>query len=105
MSKLNWSGSKSKWTVLAIVTIVLAVILSPFASPHPDGLERVAENQGFIEKAEGGFAWSPFPDYVVALPFSEVWQVAVAGAIGLIVMAVVLGVLGKYLANKRDTRV
>ena len=30
------------------LSLALAIFLSPFASPHPDGLERVAEDKGFI---------------------------------------------------------
>lgn len=46
----------------------LALIVSPFASSHPDGLERVAEDKGFIEKAEETEpVWksAPLPDYSV----------------------------------------
>ena len=31
--------------------LLIAVFLSPFASPHPDGLNRVAEDLGFADKA------------------------------------------------------
>jgi len=31
-----------------IVAVLIAAILSPFASSYPDGLERVAEDKGFI---------------------------------------------------------
>jgi len=33
-----------------IVALFLAVVLSPFASPWPDGLEKVAKDKGFLEK-------------------------------------------------------
>ena len=37
---------------MAGLLLALAVaVLSPLASPHPDGLERVAEDQGFMERA------------------------------------------------------
>ncbi|MEJ5186357.1 MAG: PDGLE domain-containing protein [Candidatus Geothermincolales bacterium] len=50
------------------ISAALALILSPWASPEPDGLERVAEDKGFLEKAEETEpAWksAPLPDYSV----------------------------------------
>jgi len=42
----------------------LALVISPFASPWPDGLERVAEDKGFLEKGESApLLTSPIPDY------------------------------------------
>jgi len=47
-----------------IVAIFLAGIISIFASSYPDGLEKVAENLGFLEKGEGQpSVKSPVPDY------------------------------------------
>lgn len=34
------------------VAVGLGTAVSPFASPDPDGLERVAGEQGFLEKGE-----------------------------------------------------
>jgi hypothetical protein len=40
-----------RFTVIALaVAIGLGTAASPFASPHPDGLERVAEDQGFLAR-------------------------------------------------------
>jgi len=50
------------------VAVALALIISPWASSSPDGMEKVAEDKGFIEKAEGTEpVWesSPIPDYAV----------------------------------------
>jgi hypothetical protein len=41
------------FTVLALaLALGLAVALAPFASSSPDGLERVAADQGFAARAE-----------------------------------------------------
>ena len=46
------------------VALVLAFFISPFASPWPDGLEKVAEEKGFLHKGESGSVLiSPVPDY------------------------------------------
>jgi cobalt/nickel transport protein len=50
------------------LSVALALIVSPFASSSPDGLEKVAEDKGFLEKAEETEpAWdsAPIPDYAV----------------------------------------
>jgi cobalt/nickel transport protein len=51
-----------------LVSVALALLVSPWASSAPDGLEKVAEDKGFIEKAEETDpAWesAPIPDYAV----------------------------------------
>ncbi len=51
-----------------LVSAALALLVSPWASSAPDGLEKVAEEKGFIEKAEETEpAWdsAPIPDYAV----------------------------------------
>lgn len=45
-----------------ILLIVVIIILSPFASPLPDGLERVAEDTGFFETADDSLI-EIMPDY------------------------------------------
>ncbi len=51
-----------------LVSAALALLVSPWASSAPDGLEKVAEDKGFIEKAEETDpAWkkAPIPDYAM----------------------------------------
>ncbi len=50
------------------VAVALAILVSPWASSSPDGLEKVAEDKGFLEKAEETEpAWdkAPIPDYAM----------------------------------------
>ncbi len=50
------------------VAVSLALFVSPWASSAPDGLEKVAEDKGFMEKAEETEpAWdkAPIPDYAI----------------------------------------
>lgn len=49
------------------LSAALAVMVSPWASSSPDGLEKVAEDQGFSEDALEEPVWgdSPIPDYAV----------------------------------------
>lgn len=69
------------------VAIVLAVVLSPFASPWPDGLEKIAEVQGFLEKAEGEpLISSPIPDYAWPTINSEGLATSMAGVSGTLIV-------------------
>jgi hypothetical protein len=80
-----------KWFIVGLaVALVMAGVFANFASPDPDGLERVAEDLEFIDYAADP-APSPIPDYEVqeAGPFS----VTLAGVIGvLLTLLLVLGV-------------
>lgn len=69
------------------VAVVLAVVLSPFASPWPDGLEKVAESLGFLEKGEGEPIFSsPIPDYAWPGLKSEKLATSAAGVSGTLIV-------------------
>jgi len=69
------------------IAVVLAVV-SPLASAHPDGLEWVAEQRGFLEAARGP-AYSIIPDYVFP-GFSNATLATIAA--GIVGVALVFGV-------------
>jgi cobalt/nickel transport protein len=69
------------------VALVLAVLLSPFASSWPDGLDRVAKDLGFFEKADGAEVLkAPIPDYKFPGLDSEGLSTALSGTIGTFAM-------------------
>ena len=69
------------------IACVLAVMLSPFASPWPDGLEKVAEDKGFLEKGEGEPAFSSaIPDYAWPGLKSERLATSAAGISGTLIV-------------------
>ncbi len=88
--------SVTVFTALALALAVgLAVAVSPYASASPDGLEKVAEKNGFLE--EGMLAPlqndSPIPDY--AFPGIEDERIAtgMAGFAGtLLVFGIALAI-------------
>jgi predicted outer membrane lipoprotein len=43
---------KRNWWVVGLLLALAVAVLSPLASPHPDGLERVAKDQGFVDRAQ-----------------------------------------------------
>lgn len=78
-----------------LVAMVLATVVSQFAAPDPDGLERVAEDTGFADTAEEHvLAASPFADYATSGLDNETLSLAVAGAAGVVITVTVgLGLL------------
>ena len=91
-------GGKFVWVAGLLIAIALAVA-SPLASTHPDGLEFVAEEQGFIDKAQAN-PYDIIPDYVMPGIADESVATIVAGLVGVIVVFfVAIGVA--YLRRNR----
>jgi hypothetical protein len=87
------------WLVIAggIASLVMAGVIAYYASPHPDGLESVAEQEGFAETAEdSALAGSPLADYGVTGIDNDRTSAGLAGLAGVAVTAA-LG-FGLFLA-------
>jgi cobalt/nickel transport system permease protein len=85
------AGGAAVWGVGLGIAILLAVF-SPLASAHPDGLEWVAEQKGFLDVAKGPL-YEIIPDYVFPGVSNEALATILAGIIGtLIVFGVALSV-------------
>lgn len=85
------AGGKVVWAVGLGIALLLA-LFSPFASAHPDGLEWVAEQKGFLDVAQGPL-FQIIPDYVFPGITNEAFATILAGIVGsLIVFGVALGV-------------
>lgn len=68
----------------AIVALVLAGIVSFYASAHPDGLEKVAGDKGMDTKVEEhALADAPFADYGVEGVDNERLSGGLAGVLGV----------------------
>ncbi len=80
----NKASSKGIMIGGGLLTLVLAV-LSPLASSHPDGLEWVAEEKGFLSTALGSF-YDLIPDYVLPGISNEGLATILAGIIGAVVV-------------------
>jgi len=93
------------------MAVALALFVAPWASPHPDGLEKVAEDKGFIESAEETQpAWesSPIPDYAVpgledSRPALATALAGLAGTVGIFLIAWGLALLLKKRSEKEGT--
>lgn len=90
---------KSKWWFISLLVCLAIASLAPLASSSPDGLERVAENQGFIDRAQN----SPFQiiaDYVFPGIQNEALATIVAGLIGTLILFCVAYAVAWLLALK-----
>lgn len=85
-----------------VVAAALAVFVSPFASSSPDGLERVAADEGFEAAAAEEPVWglSPLFDYQMPGIGDERVATAVAGLIGVIVLFGLILLLGRALGRR-----
>ncbi|MDS1029374.1 PDGLE domain-containing protein [Bacillota bacterium LX-D] len=93
MKKEIWYG--------LLVALLIGVFLSPFASSSPDGLERVAEDKGFLAKSEGReVVGAPMPDYVLPVISNETVAGSAAGAVGTIITFGAAYGLAKIVSKK-----
>jgi cobalt/nickel transport system permease protein len=94
------AGGKTLWVVGLVIAVALA-IASPLASSHPDGLEWVAEQKGFLDTARGPL-FQIIPDYVLPGVTNEALATILAGILGiLIVFGMALAVA--YTRRNRST--
>jgi cobalt/nickel transport system permease protein len=94
--------SYGRWlaAVLGICAIVV-VTAALWASADPDGLERVAEDLGFIESGEGP-SYELLPDYTI-LGLDGPASTIVAGIIGIVIVLALMWGTGKLLARRSRT--
>jgi cobalt/nickel transport system permease protein len=79
-------NSKFVWIGGILIAILLA-ILSPFASAHPDGLEWVAEQTGFLNSMQDP-SYRFIADYAVPGISNEAFATILAGIIGVVIVLV-----------------
>lgn len=91
-----------------LIALILAFLILPFASSSPDGLEKVAEDKGFIEKAEVKPAInSPLPDYAWPGLKDEKMATSLAGIFGTLAvfgLAYAAGTILRKLHQSTPTR-
>lgn len=86
-----------------VVCLLIAVGLSFSASSHPDGLEHVAGQTGFLGTAEDSVtAGSPLSDYGVQGIENDWLSVGLAGLIGCLVVLALAGGLAWLLRRRTD---
>lgn len=88
-----------------VVILLLAGVVSYFASAHPDGLEHVAETLGFDTTAgDHGTEASPFADYGTSGVDNGFLSGGIAGVVGVVLVGAVMWAVLALLrrGRKRD---
>jgi PDGLE domain len=86
-----------------VVALILAFFVSPQASSQPDGLNRVAIDEGFAgQEAPHGLEDSPVAGYGVEGVDDERLSTGLAGVVGVAVTFAVVG--GGFLALRHARR-
>ena len=85
-------GTRAVLVAGLVVALLLAGVVSLYASSSPDGLERVAEDHGFISTArDSGTAGSPLADYGTEGVADERLSGGIAGVAGVLLTLVLAG--------------
>lgn len=84
----------------AAAAVGMAVLLSPFASSMPDGLERVVGWLGIAPRGEAVIVPSPLPDYAIPGVRSAAVGTAIAGLIGIVLAFALSWGLARALSRK-----
>lgn len=78
-------GIRRAWVAGLVLTFLLAGFVSGFASSSPDGLERVAGEQGFLDAGrDSAVAGSPLADYALRGVEDERLAGGLAGLLGAV---------------------
>ena len=97
------TASSTRLFVVAglLLASALALFVSPLANPNPDGLNRVATDEGFADAAtEHGLGDSPLADYRVSGVENEGVSKGLSGVAGILAtFALALGLFA--IARKR----
>jgi len=99
-SEKQATGGALVWVTGLLIAIGLAVA-SPLASSHPDGLEWVAGQSGFLDTARGPL-YRIIPEYVFPGISNEALATILAGILGTFLVFGVALALG-YSRRKRQT--
>jgi cobalt/nickel transport system permease protein len=88
------------WVVGLAIAAVVVIVLAPLASSDPDGLERAAEDLGFLDAARDA-VFSIIPDYTVPGVDGNVSTI-LAGLVGVILVFGLMILVGRLLARRRQ---
>ncbi len=85
------------------IAVVMAVLVSPVASSFPDGLEKVAEHKGFVDKATV-LVETIIPDYLFPGISNEKVATAVAGLVGTILTFFIVYIAARLLIKEKSSK-
>lgn len=93
---------KFQWWYGALIAGFILALLSPLASSAPDGLERVAEDKGFIDAARESW-YELIPDYTMPGIGNKVLATVISGVLGTALLFGIGYGIAKALKAKGET--
>lgn len=103
LNGMSGRSNRTAYLMIFLAALLLAGVLSFYASSHPDGLMYVAESTGFVDTARDTAAGNgPLAGYDVRGVDSARLSGGLAGVIGVLVTVVVAG--GGALLLRRRSR-
>ena len=90
------------WIVVGGLISLLVVLFAPLASAFPDGLERVAEDLGFLAAAQDS-PYALFSDYLIPALGNSALSTVIAGIIGICMVGGAVYLIGKIVRKPPAT--
>lgn len=91
-------GGRAWWLAGLLIAALVVIIFAPLASSDPDGLERVAEDKGFLAAAQDAL-YAILPDYTIPGLDGNLSTI-LAGLVGVAIVFAVMLLLGRVLARR-----
>jgi cobalt/nickel transport protein len=92
---------KSGWWIIGLSIALLLAVLSPIASKFPDGLDRFAQDHGFVDK-EAEPAIKVISDYSFPGVANEATATIIAGLLGTLLLFGIIFGLASILKSKHE---
>ena len=92
-----------RWWIAAYLLVLAVVLLAPLASSAPDGLERLAENEGFAQMATDA-PFSVLAGYLFPGVKNETVASLLAGWVGVTGIFLLTGGLALTVKRRRALR-
>lgn len=92
----------SAWVTVGLLISLVVALFSFAASSEPDGLERVAADSGFIDRALGPF-YRILPDYTLPFVGHETLSGILAVVLGTLIVFGIVLLIGRALRGARAT--
>lgn len=92
-----------RWWIAAYLLVLAVALLAPLASNDPDGLERLAESEGFAETATGA-PFSILAGYIFPGVQNETVASLLAGWVGVTAIFLLAGGLALTVKRRRALR-
>jgi hypothetical protein len=87
------------WVAGLAIAVAIVVLLAPLASRDPDGLNKVAQDAGFLEKAQNFFR-GLFSGYWIPGVGDPTVSKILSGLLGIAIVTIAIFVLGRLLARR-----